>query len=347
MLAKILGLLSADAVVKPSAPPPGASLLPAALPEFPLDPYLDSRHGFPMLDWQAVRAWIEGVAPSRQAEAWTACERAWFMHFCATLGGQFRLDENETAMMVSELPVNVARAALEFMSRTLRRISVVLEGIAKVPDAGKELLIVFADQDSYYRYVSLYYPEAGEFALSAGMHINHGCSHFVTVGKDLHQVEPVIAHEMTHGCVSHLPLPAWLNEDLAVNVEKRFTGPGTPLHTPERMHERHVEFWTAERIQEFWSGKAFLRTDQGCELSYDLARILVEHLSADWEIFKPFANTAQASDAGAQAARSALGVDLGDLVAAIFDEHNGQAWAPDAGRWEGEPERGAFTERKP
>jgi hypothetical protein len=348
MLAKFFGFFGgkSDAVVRPSPALSGSKMLQSELPEFPLQVHLETRDGFPLLDWQAVNAWLAGIAPSRHAEAWTACERGWLMHFCSAQGGEFRLDENETAMIVSDLPPNVARAALEFMSRTLRRIHVVLKGIAQVPDAGKDLLIVFADPDTYYRYVSLFYPDTGEFALSAGMHINQGCSHFVTVGKDLHQVEPVIAHEMTHGCLSHLPIPAWVNEGLAVNVEKRLTGPGTSLHTPERMHERHAEFWTPQTIQEFWSGKSFLRTDQGNELSYDLARILVEQFSKDWDGFVRFCNAAQAEDGGAAAAVAALGADLGALVAALFrdaDETGSEAWAPNPKKWEGVPERGAFT----
>src|SRR5439155_15479306 len=130
----------------------------------------------------------------------------------------------------------------------------------KIPEWGKDILIVFDDVDAYYRYVSHYYPESGEFGLSSGMYINVGCGHFVTVKSDLRVIEPVIAHELTHGCVSHLSLPAWLNEGLAVNTEQCLSPPGPPRFTPRQMHNKHRRFWGHSEIQEFWSGKSFLRS---------------------------------------------------------------------------------------
>lgn len=153
-------------------------------------------------------------------------------------------------MLLSNLSRNVAQATLAFMERTLNRIGVVLEGIAETPELGKDLLVVFKDQDSYYRYVSWYYPEAGEFAFSGGMYINRGCGHYVTVESDMRQIEPTIAHEMTHGCLGHLPLPPWLNEGIAVNMERRLTGIVSSPATPEQMHRKHLRFWTDATIQE-------------------------------------------------------------------------------------------------
>jgi hypothetical protein len=130
------------------------------------------------------------------------------------------------------------------MGRTLGKITKVLDGIAQVPPWGKDILIVFDDADSYYNYVSYYYPdEEREFAYSGGMHINTGCSHYVTIKRELQSVEPVIAHEMTHGCLSHLPLPLWLNEGLAVNTEIRLVGNFSVSLTPQQMRKKHLSFW--------------------------------------------------------------------------------------------------------
>ena len=115
-------------------------------------------------------------------------------------------------MLLSSLQLNMAEATVEFMTKTESRILRLLDGVARSADWGMNILVVFDDQDAYYRYVSHFYPESGEFALSGGMHINAGCGHFVTVKDDLHAIEPVIVHEMVHGLVSHLPIPAWLNE---------------------------------------------------------------------------------------------------------------------------------------
>ena len=70
---------------------------------------------------------------------------------------------------------------------------------------------------------------------------------------------------------------------------------------PVTAHE-DLGFWGADEIQQFWSGKSFLRPDDGNMLSYDLARILVDQLSADWPRFATFVNDANLEDAGAGAA---------------------------------------------
>jgi hypothetical protein len=296
--------------------------------------HLSKHHGFPILDWGAVHDWLSTIdSPELQANAWTACERAWLHHMQHALGPDYRLVESQGAALLSSLEANVAKATLEFIDRTRRRILRVLDGIAQVQPWGKDVLIVFDDHEGYYQYASYYYPEDGEFALSGGMHINAGCSHFVTRKADLSSIEPVIAHEMTHGSVAHLPLPLWLNEGLAVNTERRLAGSGVPLYTPQQMHDKHVNFWGEQEIQQFWSGKSFDRTDDGNLLSYDLARILVEQLAKSWEPFKHFVVTADRRDSGASAASAVFGIDLGSLVCALLEREASSVCAPDPQAW--------------
>lgn len=303
-------------------------------PPFELGKHLASHEGFPMLDWAAAVDWVESFEGAGQKlSAWNACERGWLLHLRHALGGGYRLDETAGAAIVSSLEPNLAKQTLEFMERTLKRITRVLEGIAEAPAMGKDILIAFDDHDAYYRYASQFYPERGEFAFSSGMHIGHGCSHFITTKADLRSIEPVIAHEMTHACVQHLPLPLWLNEGLAVNTEHRLVGAGSPLHTPQQMHAKHLAYWDEAAIQDFWSGDSYRSTDDGNLLSYDLGRLLVEHLSGDWESFRDFVLDAESEDAGAAAAEEHLGVDLGVMVAAMLEKDEGADWKPDPPRW--------------
>ena len=313
--------------------------------DFPLAPHLSRSHGLPVLDWQQAGAWVAlGTGAEQQAEAWARCERAWLMHLQAALGPAYRLQESGKALLLSSLEPRVAAATLDFINRTGQRVLRVLEGIAQAPAWGHDILIVFDDAEGYYRYVSHYYPEAGEFAASSGMHIDAGCGHFVTVKADLRAIEPIIAHEMTHACLGHLPIPAWLNEGLAVNTEHRLSPlPGAPLHTPQQMHAQHLAFWGAAEIQQFWSGKSFLRNDEGNLLSYELARILVEQLSADWPRFRAFACAAQLDDGGAAAAAEHLQLDLGALAGALLEQREPFTdWSPQPALWHEAPERGAF-----
>lgn len=318
-------------------------VLAAGVEDFSVSAHLDREGGFPILDWETAQSWVDSI-PDAEARgaAWAQLERAWLEHVQSAVGLPYVVRESETSLLLSTLEPNVANATLAFMSRTLQRVVRVLDGIAEVSNWGKDILIVFDDDDAYYRYVSQYYPSAGEFAGSGGMYINAGCGHFATFKSDLRVIEPTIAHEMTHGCLGHLPIPAWLNEGLAVNTEHRLCPPGPPMFTPQQMHDKHRAFWGDAEIQEFWSGKSFLRNDDGNLLSYDLARILVSQLSGDWSSFRSFVLHASASDAGAAAAAEHLNLELGAAVSVLLERGPTNAWSPIPDAWQEAPERGAF-----
>jgi hypothetical protein len=143
----------------------------------------------------------------------------------------------------------------------------------------------------------------------------------------------VIAHEMAHGCVSHLPLPRWLDEGIAVNTEHRIVGAAPSRYSPEEMRRKHLAFWNPATLQEFWSGDSYRRPDEGNMLSYDLGRILVEQLAADWPRFAAFANAADWRDGGAAASREHLGVPLGRLAAAFIESDTPETYEPRPDSW--------------
>jgi hypothetical protein len=308
---------------------------------FKLKENMPTRSGFPLVDWHAVEDWISRIqSADLQAQAWSECERGWLLHLRDALGPHYRYDESTGAAVVSSLDPQLARKTLGFIDRTLKRILLVMEELASVQPWGRDILVVLDDVDTYYQYVSNYGPESGEFSLSAGMFISRGCSHFVTRKNDLQAIEPTIAHEMTHSCVSHLPLPLWLNEGLAVNMERRLTGYASTLYTPLEMHNKHLEFWGSAQIQEFWQGKSFQRMDDGNMLSYDLARILIANFGNDWPAFKQFVLSAHFEDGGAEAAKQHLGTELGGAVAAIFEKAEDTLvdWNPQPELWKTAPD---------
>ncbi|WP_305821824.1 hypothetical protein [Massilia brevitalea] len=335
MLTRLRNLFGARAARAPAAPPVVQHAVAAPLevasgsaPAFRVAEHCWGQQGYPIMDWAAAARWVDVLPAEEQASAWIAIERAWLLHLRDALGAGFRLTESGNCLLLAALEDNVANAALGFMERTLKRVVRTLDGIAQVTPEGKDILIVFDDEDSYYRYVSHAYPGGGEFANSGGMYINGGCGHFVTVRRDLSAIEPVIAHEMTHGCLAHLPIPLWLNEGLAVNTEQRLTGVQGSVHTPQELRGMQLAFWSEATIREFWSGHAFQRLDDGNLLSYDLARILVAYMAKDWAAFRPFVLAAHHADGGAQAARDCLGADLGELVCALLGQAHAPEWSP-------------------
>lgn len=323
-------------------PPPPLSVEVSGAEGLALESLIQHVNGFPHFDWDKVYRWIDTLPESERAAAWGLCEQAWLAHLRDSLGADYSIREAGDAVLLSTLESNVAKATLEYVTKTENRILRLLDGVARTPDWGKNILLVFDDDDAYYRYVEHFYPEAGEFAMSGGMYIHSGCGHFVTVKADLHEIEPVIVHELVHGLVSHLEIPAWLNEGLAVNTENSLSPAGKPRFSPQEMHAKHLGFWGADEIQEFWSGKSFLRPDDGNMLSYDLARILVEQLSNDWPRFSTFVNEASVADAGAEAAIRHLDIDLGAAACALLEKEPDTAWHPDPTTWSETPERGTF-----
>jgi hypothetical protein len=333
---------TSDAETLAPAPPPLTIAVEGSVAFNVTDNLLDA-NGLPVLDWGAVQKWIDRIsAEPAQARAWSDCERAWLEHLRAALGHEYRLREHGSTLLLSTLDKNVADATLAFVSKTLQRVVRILDGVAHVPEWGHDILVVFDEDDTYYKYVAYYYPEAGEYAASGGMYINAGCGHFATVKADLRTIEPVIAHELTHACLAHLPIPAWLNEGIAVSTEQRLCPPVAGISTPQQMHARHRKFWGPVEIQQFWSGKSFVRADEANELSYDLARIIVSQFAADWDRFRPFVLSANCDDGGAAAAAEHLGVQLGDAVCALLELTPSARWAPNPAAWTGVPERGAF-----
>ncbi len=120
-----------------------------------------------------------------------------------------------------------------------------------------------------------------------------------------------------------------------MNTGQRLVGRFPESRTPEQMQRTHRRFWNNESIQEFWSGRSFSRADDGQMLSYDLARILVDQFSRDWESFKAFVLAASGKDGGDAAARTHLGITLGIAASLVTHASAAENWEPNPLTWEG------------
>ena len=158
---------------------------------------------------------------SGQAEHiyWTSAAREWLEALNQQLGEHYCVRESADFLLLSNMYPRPAEVFLQTCQRMLARISRNLGALAGDGVAGKYLVMVFDDPDEYYAYIGHYYPDGGEYAMSSGMFIQAGYGHFVMPLAEIDAMEPVIAHELTHCLLQHLPIPAWLNEGLAVNTE--------------------------------------------------------------------------------------------------------------------------------
>lgn len=298
------------------------------------------RDGVPHPDLMPAREWVDRFGGEHHDAAWLAVQREWTGWVAANLGERYRVHESADALLVSAQPMRAVKVSLDYLALTQRRVARSLGRLAGDRAPEKQVVMLIDDEDDYYRYLGGRYPEDGEFQMSAGVHFNGPGPHFVVNGDELEQVQPTIVHEMTHAFLAHLPIPAWLNEGLAVNMETAF-GRVADAHKLIELEKKHRGFWTPEAIQEFWSGRSYHRPDDGNELSYDLGRILVTGMSDPWSRFEDFALEARLDDAGAAAAERHLHVDLGEFVRHYLRRDGGD-WAPDPRAWNEAPERGAF-----
>lgn len=306
-------------------------------------PELVFREGatLPIVAWDALDAQVPQSDDPKVLDAfWTAVACTWLQKLKQALGDGYNIVESERFLLISSLAPRPAQVMLDYAEKTRRRILMLLEGIAHDTESGKVCILVFRDVDTYYQYVSNYYPSDGEFAQSGGMFLQFGYGHFVFTEADMLQMEPTIAHELTHCLMQHLPIPAWLNEGIAVNTEHRLSPPiGRPLETPAELQQMHLAFWNESTIQEFWSGKSWNRAGDSNKLSYDMAANLVRLAAADRNAFRAFANSANLADSGTSAAANTLGYPIEHLAEAVLGEG---PWAPQPERWKDGVEHGQF-----
>jgi len=285
--------------------------------------------GFPRPDWQTIVRLIEEHPEATHSEHWRSWASKWLEETRCSLPSTYSISESENFCVLSSEPERYVTLLISFFEKALVRICRDLEGIVIDEGYGKHIAMIFSDQETYYRYISYFYPKDGEFALSSGVFLNKEYGHFVFPFLEMNEAEATAAHELTHACLKHLDLPLWLNEGIAVTMEDAICGSQPLRMTDERLAE-HQNFWNFKTIQEFWNGDSFGRTDKGCSLSYELGRYCVRSLSHDYAAFKSFANIALYEDGGEAAAIEVFGGSLGGLIEQFFGEGN---WAPSPDEW--------------
>jgi hypothetical protein len=292
----------------------------------------------PIPDWQQ-QPWPEDGDEGtlhRHANGWAA---AWLDATGIALDERYTRAESANFMLLSVLEPRATRVLLDYLERSRKRVLATLPGIAADQGHGKTVVMVFGEEESYYQYISHYGSGSSQpEAYSGGMFIDAGYGHFVFTQGAFETMEPVVVHEMTHCLVRHLPIPAWLNEGLAVNTEHRFVRP-RPLYRPQELEFMFARFWNAATIQEFWSGKSFIRPDDGQALSYELARLLVQLLGKDYNALTRFCEAATFQDGGEDAAKTVLGMGLDDLAAIVLGPGE---WTPAPESWTDGTEKGQF-----
>lgn len=307
--------------------------------DFPLP--LDRQHQMPIPDWVNCEP-AESVSQEGVHAHWCHVAASWLERLHGEFSEALLLRESDHFFALSALTQRETEVLLDYAERARKRNLATLAGIASDNGFGKQVVMVLPSEEDYYRYVSEYTPEdAGEQAFSGGMFIQNGYGHFVFCKGSMDTMEPTLVHELAHALVAHLPLPAWLNEGLAVNTEQRWAA-HPRQYKPHELAYMHSRFWNEETMQEFWSGKSYKRPDDGNVLSYDLAQRLIALIGQDHNLLVDFALSAHFEDGGRQAAMDVIGQPLESLVTEVI---GAEFVAPDPAKWQGDAEKGWFCDQ--
>ena len=287
--------------------------------------------GFPMPDWNAIAERVEAGNPP---ESWHRiyCELAtsWMERIHKLLGERYTIRESRNFILLSTVNADKAAEVLRFLERIDERIQQTIPALLPEALYGKCPVIAFDDAHDFYRYVSQYFADDGNFGGMGGVFLNRGYGHFAMPDGRLESYVAVMSHELCHSFLSHLGLPLWLDEAITQGVEHSITGT-LPYILDREMIGRHRDYWDEGLIQEFWQGVSFHRADDGQELSYHLARFILHALHEGGvtprEVMDEFFLQAKHDDAGQSAAIEVLGISLGDCVASLLGEGD---WEPAA-----------------
>lgn len=276
---------------------------------------VETREGMPRPNWPVVSDWVESnVSSSNHGDAWIALAADWLDALGAALPAGYSRIESEEFMLLTNTESSVANRLLNWCENSRTIILDTLSGIARDDGLGKHVVLVFGDSDTYYDYLADFYPDQGEFGLSGGMFLDHGYGHLVLCMNYADQLERIIAHEITHALLRHLPMPLWLSEGVTQVVEDTVVG-GSYFMIDREMVQRHRRCWNSNTIHSFWSGDCFFSPDEKQNLGYHLSQVLFRNLLTDYpRQVADFLNAAHYSDAGNAALIDACGVTLGDRM---------------------------------
>lgn len=304
-----------------------------------------AENGFHRVDWTIVRNWIEAsLLPTDWDEAWNEAALLWVEKLRADLGGGYQALVSRQNILLCDHPFETARWLSEYAGRAASTIKDYLGQTAWSGAFGKDVMLIFTELDDYDHYVAPHLAE-GENPASGGMCLASGYTHIALPWTDQTDAANTIIHELTHDCLAHLPLPHWLNEAVAVTLERAIGAPRRqadegdqsavygasigwrPPMMWDELAERHFAFWNEQNIQTFWAGTSFHIPGESNELSYSLAEVFMKLLSerTTLEYFRTFLETARQDDAGQTAAIDIMGVELGDIAATFLGEGN---WRP-------------------
>jgi len=286
-----------------------------------LEDCLTWEEDLPRPQWDLLASYVEQLPDEQRREAWYGLVQQWVARLAESLGPQYDQYVTRTITLLSP-PTSPAPPRLVELAQACRSsLEYLLPGIADFHDHSS-LIVILDDEETYYRYLSAFYPE-GEHGASAGVCIREGHPHIAIRNYRTTSIGRTLAHELTHASLTHLELPQWIEEGLAQMFEHEVGG-ADDFALTSRDAAKHKAYWGQHGLDDFWRGDGFNRSGRVQTLSYQLAdvlmRILLEDHKPRWfglskgkqRELMAFLREARVEDCGEEAARTHLGFGLGD-----------------------------------
>ena len=286
-------------------------------------------------DWEKISEWVEqsGIGTEEEESAfYEKMATQWIAAVTRELGTRYRSFESPHFVLVSLVSGEKTNEVLDYLESILGKIRASLPFLDESEPLGKCPVLAIAEDELFYEYLSEFFGDEDEeqlFGAAGGVYLNTGYGHFAFPTKvELTEFQGVLSYELCHALLNHLELPVWLGEAITVMVENSITGEN-PYFIDRDMIQQHRDFWTEERMQEFWSGESFWLADDGQLLSYHLAQFLLNGLYQGGitppALMNQFIREASHENAGVSAAKDVLDIDLTKFLTNLLGEGN---WAP-------------------
>ncbi len=279
----------------------------------------------PQVHWPDLLNSLDTEPVAQRDELWGQACQLWVDRLTEVLQPDTRQWASRHFTILSAAEESEAAHLATFFDQAVDGDCTLLPGVAP-PEHG--LLVLVEQQDRYYDYIDFAYPDDGEYGGSSGIFLDQPVPQLVFPRTDIGHSKTVAAHEITHYCVSRLPLPTWLNEGLACTLEAVLAGqPGLQFGAVELIELR--ETWHVDNIQEFHSGTGICNPELSNQ-SYLLATMAVKALTHDTERFVEFLHAASFEDAGQAAMQKVFGRGIEGLLQQFLGPGD---WSPRPETW--------------
>ena len=276
-------------------------------------------HNFPRPQWKIIREWIkQNIAGEDIPSAWQEIAFDWLSLLRDRLSGNYSVNRSQNFLLLTSRSGVGVESILGTSESAVQNLVRWLGPIAEKRGNGPHVILDFANLEKYYDYVSHFHPPDSHTIASGGMFLGRGYQHIALPPSN--GMQDVLIHELTHNRLSHLSLPLWVEEGIAVTMERRIGG-NKQGRLDRELDRKHRAYWSPETIAAFWSGDSF-RNPVGeiSHLSYSLAETLVDLMVQEFANFMGFVARADRRDAGQEAARETFDVSLKDIAAAYLSE---------------------------